>query len=167
MSWGINMGNSESQQRLEVIEQALSWIGTPYIHAADVKGAGIDCAMLLVRCFVDSGILPAFDPRPYPRDWHLHHSEERYLAWLQKSAQEIPFEDKRPGDVLVYKFGRCYSHGAIFLGGRRLIHACVIDPACSLGDIFDSRLTCDMFGRLRPVKVFNVWANTAENRGNI
>ena len=38
--------------------------------------------MLLVRVFVDTGLCPPFDPRPYPVDWHLHRSEERYLGFI-------------------------------------------------------------------------------------
>ena len=68
--------------RAAVVAEARSWIGTPYHHAADVKGHGVDCAMLLVRVYCDLGLIEPFDPRPYTRDWFLHRSEERYLGFL-------------------------------------------------------------------------------------
>ena len=49
--------------RLEVVTAARAWIGAPYHHAADVKGAGVDCAMILVRVFCDLGLVEPFDPR--------------------------------------------------------------------------------------------------------
>jgi len=49
-----------------VLDEARAWIGTPYHHAADKKGVGVDCAMLPVRVYCDLGIVPMFDPRPYP-----------------------------------------------------------------------------------------------------
>jgi cell wall-associated NlpC family hydrolase len=35
--------------RAAVVREAESWIGTPFHHAARVKGAGIDCLMLLAE----------------------------------------------------------------------------------------------------------------------
>ena len=55
--------------------------------------------MLLVRVFVDAGIVPPFDPRPYERDWHLHRSEERYLGVLSDYGYEID-GDPQPGEAL-------------------------------------------------------------------
>ena len=68
-----------------------SWIGTPYHHAADVKGrtGGVDCAMLLVRVYCDRGLVEKFDPRPYTRDWFLHRNEERYLGFLLARSCEV------------------------------------------------------------------------------
>lgn len=72
---------SETDLRARIVEEARSWLGTPYHHHAMVKGAGVDCAMLLVAVYGAVGLLPeGFDPRPYPQDWHLHRDCERYLG---------------------------------------------------------------------------------------
>jgi cell wall-associated NlpC family hydrolase len=99
------------EQRARVVAEARTWIGTPYHNCADVKGAGVDCAMLLIRVFVDCGLLAPIDPRPYPVDWHLHRDEERYLGFIAGRLVEV----KRPlaGDIVVFRYGRCYSHGAL------------------------------------------------------
>ncbi len=77
-----------------VVAAARAWIGTPYHHAADVKGqGGVDCAMLLVRVYCDLGLVEPFDPRPYTRDWMLHRDEERYLGFLLARARMV----ERPG----------------------------------------------------------------------
>jgi cell wall-associated NlpC family hydrolase len=115
--------SSEAAQRAAVVAAARSWIGTPYHNCADIKGAGVDCGMLLVRVFVDLNLCPPFDPRPYPVDWHLHRSEERYLGFIFDRGAEVA--QPPPGDVMVLRYGRCYSHGGIVtaVAPLRIVHA--------------------------------------------
>lgn len=101
----------EPAARAAIVAAAQAWIGTPYHHMAGVKGVGCDCAMLLVRVYVDLGLVAPFDPRPYPRDWHLHRGEERYLDFLFARTREVAAPS--PGDVVLFKYGRCFSHGGI------------------------------------------------------
>jgi cell wall-associated NlpC family hydrolase len=104
---------SESAERAAVVAEARSWIGTPYHHAADVKGrqGGVDCAMLLVRVYCDLGLVEPFDPRPYTRDWMLHRDEERYLGFLLARARMV--DAPGLGDVVLFRVGRCYAHGGV------------------------------------------------------
>ncbi len=104
----------ETIERARVVAEARKWVGTPYHACADVRGAGVDCGMLLVRVFVDTGLLAPFDPRPYPEDWHLHRSEERYLYFASDRLGEVA--EPGPGDIIVFKYGRTFSHGAIVTG---------------------------------------------------
>lgn len=110
-------------QRAAIVAEARSWIGTPYHNHADIKGAGVDCGMLLVRVFVDTGLCAPFDPRPYPADWHLHRSEERYLGFVFDHCREVV--EPGPGDVMVLRYGRCYSHGGIVTTKKplKIVHA--------------------------------------------
>jgi NlpC/P60 family putative phage cell wall peptidase len=110
-------------QRRAVIAEARSWIGTPYHHAADLKGVGVDCAMILVRVFCDLGLVEAFDPRPYTRDWMLHRDDERYLGFLLARAREVTAPGA--GDVVLFRFGRCFAHGGIVTANNPLtiVHA--------------------------------------------
>jgi NlpC/P60 family putative phage cell wall peptidase len=113
----------EAAARARIVAAAREWRGTPYHHMADVKGVGCDCAMLLVRVFCDLGLVDPFDPRPYVKDWHLHRGEERYLAFLMARAHEAPAP--LPGDVILFKYGRCFSHGGIVTQAEPLtiVHA--------------------------------------------
>lgn len=107
-----------------IVAEALSWLDTPYHHAADIKGRGVDCAMLLVRVFVDTGLVDPFDPRPYPHDWYLHHDKERFLGWIVRFGRRLEEgEAQAPGDVRLYSFGRCVSHGTIVIDGDMIVHA--------------------------------------------
>ena len=128
---------SEMQRR--IIAEAMSWIGTPYHHAADVKGAGVDCAMLLVRVYRAAGLIPDIDPRPYSMDWMLHRDEERYLGWVQQHADPVT-GDPQPGDVVLYKVGRCYSHAAIVIAWPEIIHAFRDEQGVVRGEFNSGRL---------------------------
>ncbi len=105
--------STEQAARSGVVAAARTWIGTPYQHAADVKGpkGGVDCAMLLVRVYCDLGLVEAFDPRPYTRDWMLHRDEERYLGFLLARSRQV--ERPGAGDIVLFRVGRCYAHGGI------------------------------------------------------
>ena len=101
----------EVAARAAVVAAARSWLGTPYHHGADLPGVGVDCAMILVRVFCDLGLVEPFDPRPYTRDWHLHRGEEKYLGFLLDRAHEV--SAPQPGDIMLFRIGRCYAHGGI------------------------------------------------------
>jgi hypothetical protein len=97
--------------RSSIVSEARAWLGTPYHHAADIRGVGVDCAMILVRVFCDLGLIKPFDPRPYTKDWMLHREDEHYLAFLTDRSREV--EQPEPGDVILFRVGRCFSHGGI------------------------------------------------------
>ena len=105
------MLSMSDEQRAEVVAAARSWLRTPYHHAADVKGHGVDCAMLLVRVYCDLGLVETFDPRPYTRDWFLHRGEEKYLGHLTKRT--TPIREPGLGDIAVFKIGRLFAHAGI------------------------------------------------------
>ena len=104
-----------------MVAEARRWLGTPYHHQADVLGAGVDCGMLLVRVYVDAGIVPPYDPRPYSVQWHLHRDDERYLGAMMECSVEVDAPEL--GDMAVWKIGRSYAHGAIVVGWPLVIHA--------------------------------------------
>jgi len=91
----------------------------------------VDCAMLLIEVYHRVGLLPDIDPRPYPPDWHLHRDEERYLGWIKQYCREV--QTPQPGDVALFQFGRCISHGAIVVQWPEIIHSYLTD-GCILAD---------------------------------
>jgi NlpC/P60 family putative phage cell wall peptidase len=116
---------TEDERRAAIVAEASSWLRTPYVHLASVKHAGVDCAMLLVEVYRKPlGPVPTdYDPRPYSPEWYLHQSEERYLLGMEPFARVIPLEQAKPADILMYRFGRTVSHGAIVIDDELMIHA--------------------------------------------
>jgi len=155
---------SEAEERARVIADGWAYVGTPFRHQCDAKGAGVDCAMWIVRAFVDCGVVEPFDPRPYPRLWFLHKSEELYLGWLNRFAEEIPAEEAKPGDIVIYKYGQCFSHAGMIVSDQLLIHAWFLEEQVRSCERFDIHLTHygrdggpKLCGKPRPVKYFDPW----------
>jgi len=107
--------------RQAVIDEARTWLRTPYHHQGRIKGVGVDCAMILCEVYEAVGLVPHVDPTPYPPDWHFHKEEERYLDWIAKYGREV--SEPQPGDVALFQFGRCISHGAIVIEWPTVIHS--------------------------------------------
>ena len=109
-------------RRRAVVEEAQRWIGTPFHHAARVRGAGVDCLMLLAEVYERAGICGRIDPPFYVPDWHLHRDAERYRDGLLRYARPLPGPPE-PGDIALFRFGRTFSHGAIVTRWPHVIHA--------------------------------------------
>ena len=107
--------------RARVIAEALSWLGTPYHRHGRIKGVGVDCATLLCEVYEAAGVVSHVDPGLYSGDWHLHRSEEQYLGCLNRYGTEV--DAPQPGDVIVWRFGRCFSHGAILCENETVAHS--------------------------------------------
>ncbi len=114
----------EATERESVALEALAWLGTPYHHHGRIKGVGVDCAQLLCAVFEACGLVAPVDLGTYAVDWHLHHNEEKFSGGMAQHAhQPDPARDIALGDVLLFKFGRTFSHGSIYVGDGLLVHA--------------------------------------------
>lgn len=147
--------------RNKIVEIALTWLRTPYQHCACIKGVGVDCAQLL------AGVYREFDPSvaialpQYSPQWHMNHSDENFIAELTKHSKEIT-GPPLPSDIAMWKFGRCFSHGAIVIKWPLVIHAQIgsncelinVDQAIWLRKIGERS---DDKGKDRPVRFFSYW----------
>jgi NlpC/P60 family putative phage cell wall peptidase len=150
---------SVADERSSVVAEAREWRGTPFHHGVGVKGVGVDCAQLLIAVYVGLGIVEGFDPGYYAPDWFLHDYSDRFVDWLRarcvERSQTVPLS---PGDILLYRYGRVASHGAIYIGGDRVIHAFrtrgVVEEECGQG----SALAARFVGAWTPMR----WIETQE-----
>lgn len=134
--------------RAKVVQEALSWVGTPYHPHGRIKGVGVDCAMLPAEVYAAAGVIPAMEVEHYPIDWHLHRDEERYLRYVEPYARLT--STPLPGDLVMYRWGRCFAHGAIVLQWPNIVHAVVNEGVTrALGNA----------GRLadREVRFYTLW----------
>lgn len=112
----------DDPRRIAVIEEASRWLGTPYHHMGRLRGRGVDCLTLLAEVYEAVGLIPHVDLDFYPPDWHLHRGDELYFNGISRYAREID-RPPQPADIALFRFGRCFSHGAIVTEWPRLIHA--------------------------------------------
>ena len=111
-----------------VVALARSWIGTPYVHQASVKGAGCDCLGLLRGVWRELGREEAETPPPYSPDWAEARGEETLRDALARHLREIDAKDIAPGDVALFRMAARgpAKHCAIVAvrdGTLTLIHA--------------------------------------------
>jgi cell wall-associated NlpC family hydrolase len=109
--------------RQRILTAAETWLLTPWAHNQCVKRAGVDCGRFLHASYAEADLAAPVDFGTYPADWMLHRSEERFLGWVERYLDPVGYP--QPGDVAVWKFGRCFSHGAIVVDWPRIIHAYV------------------------------------------
>jgi len=120
--------------RQAIVDEAVTWLRTPWHHQGRVKGAGIDCGMFLLEVFEAVGLIPHIVPPHYGVDFMMHRQIEWFLETVAVYADEIEEVDILPGDVLLYKHGRIFSHGAIVEVWPRIVHASVPDRGVCYGD---------------------------------
>jgi cell wall-associated NlpC family hydrolase len=155
--------------RQMIVAEAMTWLNTPYRQQGYVRGpkGAVDCSMLLVAAWVGSKLVEPFDPRPYPPNWFMHHSEERYLAWMHTLSVEVTAPQL--GDIVLLKFGRCFAHSGIITNVARgtIVHSASMTGKCTLGELSDPNLKWfDKSGKTqRPKKYFDVWAHVKKIAG--
>lgn len=121
-----------------MVEAGRGWIGTRYRNRMAIKGKGIDCAQIILESFREAGLVIDYEAERYSSDWHLHRDEERYLSVVSRympvvgsgsaSAKERGESfNPLPGDVLMWKVGKTFSHSAIVTEWPRVLHASLPD----------------------------------------
>lgn len=137
--------------REKIVQEAMSWRGTPYHPHARAKGAGCDCLTFIAGVYIGAGLIPPMDIPHYSQQWHLHRNRELYVeGLLAHGMKEIGYPSK--GDVAVWKFGRTFSHGAIVFEWPTRVMQSVTGRAVTEGNP-----DVDAFFRDRPVRFFSLF----------
>jgi len=114
-----------SGDRAQVVQAALTQIGTPYQWGGAGPG-GFDCSGLVMWAFQQAGI-------------SLPHSSQA----LAQGGQPVDLSDLQPGDVLTFYSDA--SHAGIYVGDGMMIHSSTygvpvrVVPMNSSGPIYDAR----------------------------
>ena len=152
---------TDAAERAAVVTAAKGWLGTRYHPCARVKGAGVDCLTLIAAAYEEAGVITDIDLPPYAPDWHLHRSEERYMEGVLQYAREIE-GPPGPGDIVLWRFGRCFSHGAVVIDWPLIVHAyvgqgCVLEDAERASWLNTIGENTGERGNPRPRKFFSRW----------
>jgi cell wall-associated NlpC family hydrolase len=154
MTWTPKPYSSEAEARAAVVAEALTWELTPWHHRGRIKRVGVDCGQFPLLVYAAAGLIETFDTGEYARDHMLHSAEERMLAMVQRFAVEIDQSAIGPGDVVLYKFGRVFSHAALVLDWPQIIHPLVGAGCVVRGDADRDHYLID-----KPARFFSYWAH--------
>jgi NlpC/P60 family putative phage cell wall peptidase len=100
----------------QIVNQARSWIGTPFHHQARLKGKGCDCLGLIVGVVAE---LELKDPKGTPLadydepNYSASPDGDYLIAKLCGMMQEVPKAEKRAGDLGLFTIGGNPQHLAI------------------------------------------------------
>ena len=131
----------------KIADAALEYLGTPHVNQAKVKGKGVDCGMLLIASLEDAGAVQkdSIEIAPYSNEWHLHHSEEWFKGYIETYCDKV--DELQEGDFILYQYGRCASHGAVYVGNGIVCHA-LVNHGCVLTEM-DDVMFLDAHGKSR------------------
>ena len=139
-------------ERARVLSLAAEWLGTPFHDNAGVKGVGCDCAHFLSGVFQEAGYAPDMVIEHYSPQFMLHSDEEKFAGYVLRYTREIAEPEVQPGDVVLYRIGRSYAHGAIIVDWpTRIIHAHKLSGSVVESHGFDADL------RARKTRFFSPW----------
>ncbi|MEP2470236.1 MAG: peptidase, partial [Paracoccaceae bacterium] len=87
----------------QIISEARSWIGTPYVHQSAIKGAGTDCLGLIRGVWLALyGAEPEAVPA-YSMDWSEPQGEERLWEAALRHLAEKPVQEEARADVVLFR----------------------------------------------------------------
>ena len=113
-------------------------IGVKYKHRGTTIN-GCDCTGLLICVAKNIGYMNKFKLRNYSLDWNLHSGAGDYIIQgLNKIGEEIPKSTTQPGDILVFKFGRCDAHIGILVNDDLFVHSYFEAKKCKYGRLKNS-----------------------------
>ena len=94
--------------RQQIVDEATTWIGTPFVHQGRLRGVGVDCAGLLIGVAHSLG-LSDYDATGYGRAPHAGLAD----AAAEREMQRIEFDDVQPGDILKFRVEKHSQHFGI------------------------------------------------------
>lgn len=144
----------EMQARERIVEIAKTWLGTRYHHMGRIKGSGADCLTFIAMVYQEASLIEDINIPFYHGDWMLHRSEEKYLEGLLQYSKEV--KKPKKGDIALWKFGRCFSHGSIIIDWPEIIHS-YYHVGCNTDNVDNAGWLKFIGNKPRPVRFFSLW----------
>lgn len=121
-------------KRSAIVQEALSWEGTPWHHHQGVKGAGVDCVQFLLKVGQAVGAIPTDivveNYEPLARGSFLVRHLECWLTEVKKPDVYLP------GQVLLMNIGGLETHVGIVCNQVNFVHASAKHKAVIMSPTF-------------------------------
>ena len=83
--------------------EARTWIGTPYVHQAAVKGVATDCLGMILGLWAYRYGEPAKDVPSYSADWGEPQQDERLWRSALDHFGDVTDQPMAPGQVILFR----------------------------------------------------------------
>lgn len=129
--------------REELVEEAMTWQGTPYVRNGRIKGVGCDCGTFPSELYTSMQVLSVAEIGHFSSDWFKHTTNNRYLYEAMKHATLMAetrcfasMQGAQPGGLLLAKVvgSRVYNHSGVVVAWPHILHAifsgvCLVDAS--------------------------------------
>ena len=119
--------------RQRVVDEAISWVGTPYIPEHHLKGFGCDCATIIAEVLIACGVIEREEIGHYGIHWWANAKEEKYMFRVirhaQKTIEGISNREleAKPGDIVLARVvgSRVFNHAGLVVKWPLIVDAIV------------------------------------------
>jgi len=103
---------------------------------------GCDCTGMIIGALRNLGYLKKYKLRKYKYDWNLHSKADNHIEEeLMKFAKRVPNSLIEPGDILLFRFGKCKAHVGVFIKDVIMAHCWKDGGKCCYTLLKDSPLS--------------------------
>lgn len=105
----LHVGHADKVQK-KIIDEALTWLGTPYKYAAQEKGKGTDCSGMVMKVYEES----------------IGEKLPRNSAKQAEYCKQVDYDHVDAGDLVFFATGKDperVSHVGIVIDSESFIHA--------------------------------------------
>lgn len=140
----MNYYFSAQSRRLQLVNEASTWIGTPFHDNAGVKGAGVSCQKLIGALYIHTGVWPeGFEIPDGPMNWSNAHEDSLITAAMEKEITDGRFMEVLdsaaiPGDLVGFKIGGCLHHLGLVLASSGMFIHCLRNMGTRYNELRDA-----------------------------
>jgi cell wall-associated NlpC family hydrolase len=101
-----------------VLNEAFTWIGTPYRPRTSIKHVGVDCFQFIKACYETIGI-------EFPDDntYDILDLNNNLIKYFDNHKQVSRTKQLTPGTLVIINMMHFPKHCAIYVGDEYIIHA--------------------------------------------
>jgi len=105
-----------------VIDEALSWLDTPWKNQQQIKGTGVDCINLLLACAQVAGMTLNLPPEVKSKTYERIPRYSQVKLCIESNFRAT--DQLNMGDILLFSIHGDYNHVGLYYQDDEFIHSC-------------------------------------------
>ena len=146
---------ASTARRQALLDEARSWVGTPFFANSSAKGRGVSCQKLAASIYQSTGFLPPEETIPDAPMSRARFAEDSLVeAWLngRTDFELLPHGSAlMPGDLMTFRLKRSVHHVGILVLPGIFVHAAE-GVGAQLSPVADSTWMSRLAGVWRPIE---------------